>query len=855
MLFVNPEKKTQTENFVPVHPDHERSTKDGYNGPTIKLLENNPNKGKMSISSVETICSYANSSPQLGREERACTANSSERSEESQEFQIKGTNETNRASIIHNPENSLHTESITHTESVTNRNGIENNKGQSNRGCPSSPTEILQKASSSCALGRINSNYIIHSNNNTSGIRGEWSGKVIVSNVVNNSSKKESKLMSICGNHSTSDGYSVNEFDKRKKVEQQAEQVDTAQVRSSETGRRESCEYGVEDYEEMHRESIKGELQIACIDNNNKHNNFFKEIPISEHGSNSCCDYNLDNNKKVIINTIKNVCQTNGDTFTYLNEMLNQTYKENVELDGSEYIFLYDICLKDVTPSDEVSKVNEGNRYYENNSIGAARQKDEKDLLILNGTYNKYLNIFHNVSSQISKVKRLLYPREIHVLRDYTAKDPPEMMAEVANKFDNTQMECDMQTEMNHWNEKLNRCTTVSNQDETNLESVHALFTEENQVSSSRKMKLLEKLNYIFFAAMRENFPDYATCVKVDGRTTFTGSATHNDIGDTSLSVLDAPANAGENIITKAIATTAITATATSTKNSTTRTSDYSKSSKRNTENDQLRHVDMGKISYHMKNGINRRVHETDIYDIQIIKKGYTFIFIKREQWKKYYCIFFNIKSNTVYKNNLIYKHYCKVYDKELVHNLIKAPDSYSNYFLAFFQDDYFEMSKISNLQIAILLRKNSYEFIFEISKNEKSNIVMHNFQDIHLDHVNIQRVRSSLNVFDINSAPYYFIPFQYSLDDFIGSRKEIINSNSFQDTTSLNRGINLQYNLLKEWNDCLCSVMEKMKYRCKYLSAKRGQNEKTHYVNKKFHQWIEAFKQERNIQDRTRVC
>ncbi|CRH00998.1 conserved Plasmodium protein, unknown function [Plasmodium relictum] len=459
--------------------------------------------------------------------------------------------------------------------------------------------------------------------------------------------------------------------------------------------------------------------------------------------------FNTEDNKKIIIKNIKQINSKNNDNFNYLKDILDQNYKECIHFDGSEYIYIYDICIR--------------NENIEINSIINNNKKE--DIMILN-VYDIYLNFFNNISAKINKIRSLFSNIKIKKIKSTISDNTLNLSNEITNILNNKKVK------INNFLKKENEANYLdsnrSNKTNKNIGTLHSLFNDKTKMSFLNKTKFLNKLNFIFFSVFKSN-------------------KEYNGIKEIK-------------------------------------------------NNYNFEEINLKEVIDNMKKNINGRICDVDTNDIKIVKKGYFFLFIKNNEWKIFFCVLFYLKNNAVYKNDIIFKHYCKIYDREYFLNLLKSSDLNSNYFIALFEDVNFDKNKKSNLEICKLIKKNNYELILEISKNRKSDI-MHSFQNIYFD--NHRKTNNYLKIFDINYNPFYLIPFEFLIKD---------NDNN-KNVNSLSQ-INFNYSILKEWNNSICLIKEKIENSNNNIYAKNEKNEQFDYVNKKLNQWIMLFKQERNIKN-----
>ncbi|SCM19271.1 conserved Plasmodium protein, unknown function [Plasmodium berghei] len=494
----------------------------------------------------------------------------------------------------------------------------------------------------------------------------------------------------------------------------------------------------------------------------------------------------IDDKKKVIINDIKD--NNIPDNFNYLYDILEKKYKENIDLDGSEYVYIYDICTK----NENYEKYNSDKIcYYISNSEKSTEvdsnnpeccQSYNNKILNLNNK-SMYLNFFNNFSNKFIKIKKMFSPTEIV---DLTESHFNDNESEVYN----------LETVLNNKNNKYNKRVLEINDKineydiQTITDSTKSEASNNSEYDHVKKSKFIDKINYIFYTVIKNN------------------NYEKNDNGK------------DEKIISNNILNT----------------SNYQK----NKNIYELKKINMDKINSNMKLNINRRVFETDIYDIEIKKRGYTYIYIDNDCWKQYYCIVFYLNNNSTHKDNLILKHYCKIYEGKHLYSNYDYSEWYTNCFIVFFRDNNFDFVKKNNIDLSIFIRKNMYEFIFEISNNHKIEIM----NNIHFEFS--EKVNKCIVIFDIHSMPYYLIPFEYT------SQNSLYDQNL--DLTFLDQrcesSFNFIYteNILNSWIYYINILTQKYIKRNAINVNKNKPIKRIHYVNKKFNQWIEVFKQERNI-------
>ncbi|CRG93716.1 conserved Plasmodium protein, unknown function [Plasmodium gallinaceum] len=485
------------------------------------------------------------------------------------------------------------------------------------------------------------------------------------------------------------------------------------------------------------------EFNIQIEENQNKYikkeNNYLENILT-----------NVDN-KKIIIENNKQINNKN-DNFNYLKDILEQTYKVCIDFDGSEYIYIYDICIKNENIENEKIKIN---------SITYNDKKE--DIMVLN-VYDIYMNFFSKISMKINKIKRLFSNIKIKKIKSTISDNTLNLSNEITNIINNKKVK--INNFLKKENEGDHLRNNGRNKTDNKMCTLHSFFSDEQKITFFQKKKFIDKLNYIFFSIFKNN-------------------KEYNHIKEI-----------------------------------------------RNNHNFEEIHLE--EIKNNMKKSINGRICNIDINDIKIIKKGYTFIFIKNVEWKLFFCVLFYLKNNNVYKNDIIFKHYCKIYDREYFLNILKSSDLNSNCFLAFFEDMNFHEDEKSNLELCKLIRRNNYELILEISKSKKSEII-NSFHYIYVgNHI---KTKNYLKIYDINYNPFCLIPFEFLSKD----------TNNNKNVNSL-RQINFNYGILKEWNNSIYLIKEKIEYRNNSIYAKNEKNEQLDYVNKKLNQWIKLFKQERNI-------
>ncbi|SCP05128.1 conserved Plasmodium protein, unknown function [Plasmodium ovale] len=539
-----------------------------------------------------------------------------------------------------------------------------------------------------------------------------------------------------------------------------------------------------------------------------------------------------DDSKKVIISSTKNMYRNNIDNFNYLNGILEKTYEEYINFNGSEYIYIYDICIK----SEDIQRGGGGGRQHNEESDN--KGCDRRDALLVLNVYNLYINIFHNFTNKISKVRKLFSPVEINHMTDTHTSGAVSSITEgngtglnqCANMltgeeviwgkdtfsrgkpvgtedttiFNSTHCDESPPQLLPIWgmNDKeknqSNRRDPIHNRLNSNIDTVKYLINEEKQLEKNiNKKKFMEKLNYMFFTAI--NIKSNDDSISSTGGSGSSKSISKNDIA-----------------ISK-----------------------------------DLEGIPMDKVKHNMVVNINRRIYQTDIYDIEIIKKGYTYLYMQKGEWKYYFCVFFFLKSSTRYKNDIIFKHYCKVYERDYLLSILKYDDMYTNHFLAFFEDKNFEKKKKKNLELSMHIRKNLYKFVIEISKEKKPEFI-HNSHYIYIN--DTIKTNNYLTLYDIYGTPYYIAPLEFTPIHY--SNSDLQMKNDRDDMCLYLEQTHIRHSHVKLWKDCIHNVMEKRVHGNNSTCECKEENRKTIYVNKKLSQWLEAFKEERNIRGSPRhIC
>ncbi|EAA17086.1 hypothetical protein [Plasmodium yoelii yoelii] len=529
-----------------------------------------------------------------------------------------------------------------------------------------------------------------------------------------------------------------------------------------------------------HKESI--------VTNNNNSLVYNEQDVNGEFGENYKSSLLMEDKKKVIINDIKNDNNI-PENFNYLYDILEKKYKENINLDGSEYVYIYDICPKnDKYNSDKIC-------YYVSNS-DKSREVDSNNLEHYQNCNNKntYLNFFNNFSNKFINIKKMFSANEMVNLTKFYFNDSESEI-------------CNLESVLNSQNkkaafemgDKINEIDVQTTTDSTRSESSNN--TECNNVKRS---KFIDKINYIFYTVIKKNDNE-----KSEQNEKSEKNEQNDDWSEKTMS---------NNILNIC---------------------DYQKNKKIY----ELKKINMDKINSNMKLNINRRVSETDIYDIEIKKKGYTHIYIDKNDWKRYYCILFYLNNNLIHKDNLILKHYYKIYEGEYLYNNnnnINNSGLYTNCFLAFFNDHNFDFAKKNNIDLSIFIRKNMYDLIFEISNKHQTEIVNNGHFETS------GKANKCIVIFDIYSIPYYLIPFDYISQNLLNNK----NVDSLILDKKCENSFNFIYNgnILNSWIYYINMLTQKY---IKINSINKNKNKpikRIHDVNKKFNQWIEVFKQERNI-------
>ncbi|SCM19215.1 conserved Plasmodium protein, unknown function [Plasmodium chabaudi adami] len=499
------------------------------------------------------------------------------------------------------------------------------------------------------------------------------------------------------------------------------------------------------------KEEDKNGLLIENVENqiieNKLNSENYKSIPFME------------DKKKVIINDTKHKDNNIYGNFSYLNDILEKKYKEYINLDGSEYVYIYDIC----TNSDDF-------------------QNCESSRILNWSSKNVYLNFFNNFSNKIIKIKRMFSTDEMEDMGD------PHFGT---NESENCNLETVLNGKHNKTNLKLD--DKINEYDiQTTSGSTQSEISSNTDCDNVKKSKFIDKLNYIFYTVIKNNSSDKNDNDNCEGSEKTMSNSVMDKLAD-----------------------------------------------QRNVKKYELIRIDMEKLISNMKLYINKRVFETDIYDIEIKKRGYIHIYIDNGCWKQFYCILFYLNNNSIHKDNLILKHYCKVYEGEYIYSNYDYSNWYTNCFLVFFNDNNFEFDRKNNIDLSILIRKNMYEFIFEISNNNKVDIINNIKCELS------EKINKCIIIYDIYSMPYYFIPFDYVSQNF---DTPILNRES-KDSVNLKLD-NFIYpeNILNSWIYYINMLTHKYIKNDTININKNKPIKRVNYVNKKFNQWIEVFKQERNI-------
>ncbi|SOV12550.1 conserved Plasmodium protein, unknown function [Plasmodium sp. gorilla clade G2] len=570
-----------------------------------------------------------------------------------------------------------------------------------------------------------------------------------------------------------------------------------------------------------------------------------------------------ENNKMIIIKKVDDERNMQDDNFSYLHDILEKTYKEYVNCDGSEYIYIYDICVRkdrinnnndnndnidnnniDNNNNNNIDNIDNNNNidniyddnYYDdennitsdthiNNNIHNNNINHSENKIIIDNAHKNEYNIFNNISMKINKIKGFfISTNKLTEDQSNISTDILQMTKQIKNDMNNKEMILYNDNYMEE--EKLN----IHNINETNIQNNKKEIIKHNDIQFEDKKEIIkcvdktsfiDKLNYIFFTSINNN------------------NNTNNDTTNDNNNNYDNKNN----------------------QNNYNNHNNYNNNNNYNNYNSYNFHIKEVSQDYHfedikfdnlhnnMNHNINRRIYETDIYDIHIIKKGYNYIYIKDGEWKHFFCVLFYLQNNIGLKNDIICKHYCKIYDrgdyilKKINDN--NSSDICTNYFLSFFEDIYFNKHQLNNLELAILIKKKSYEFIFEITKYKTAHII-HNFHYIYIDQD--KKTNNCLNIFDVDNNSYYIIPFIFKTTQTYHNKQNIYDEEK-QNNEHLINHINFSCDILKHWNESIYFITKKMEAtsHANLTNLKQNQN-KIRYVNRKLNQWIHVFKQERNI-------
>ncbi|SBT77784.1 conserved Plasmodium protein, unknown function [Plasmodium ovale] len=815
MFFASCEKHTQTEEFLEMNPGEATNEKDGYKD-IFKVPKEILQRGKMSISSVETIGSYASKGRSSEGVEDGKRSASQFVTPEVSTSEVITADVSMSEVIAANVSTSevisseASTSEVIASEDVTPEKSTSdftpNRRGAVDGTISSEGSDNVNVTSGS---GWLSGN--IPFKDSYKSMTGErrvcrksidmWTNMTHISNDVCQSNSSEGKI-------------SVDQS-KEKKEQQNAKM---------------NChdEMGRSHGDANHDEEINDESNTAqCA-------NVDDEMRDRYYTSNS-----KDDSKKVIISSTKNMCKNNIDNFKYLNGILEKTYEEYINFNGSEYIYIYDICIK----SEDIQRGGGGGGgggggRRQDNEVSDDKGCDRRDALLILNVYNLYINIFHNFTNKINKVRKLFSPVEINHMEDtHTSGVVPSITEGASTRlnqctnilrgeeviwgkdifgrgkrvgtedttiFNNTHCDESPPELLPTWgtNDKeknqRNRRDPIHNCLNSNNDTVKYLINEEKQLEKNlNKKKFMEKLNYMFFTAI--NIKSNDDSISTTGGSGSSESVSKNDIA-----------------ISK-----------------------------------DLEGIPMDKVKHNMMVNINRRIYQTDIYDIEIIKKGYTYLYMQKGEWKYYFCVFFILKSSTRYKNDIIFKHYCKVYERDYILSILKYDDMYTNHFLAFFEDKNFEKKKKKNFELSMHIRKNLYKIVIEISKEKKPELI-HNSHYININ--DTTKTNNYLRFYDIYGTPYYIAPLEFTPIHYPNCDLQMKND---RDDMGLHlEQAHLRHSHVKLWKDCIHNAMEKMVNGNNSTCECKVENGKTIYVNKKLSQWLEAFKEERNIRGSPkRIC
>ncbi|SBT38706.1 conserved Plasmodium protein, unknown function [Plasmodium ovale wallikeri] len=733
MFFASCEKHTQTEEFLEMNPGEATNEKDGYKD-IFKVPKEILQRGKMSISSVETIGSYASKGRSSEGVEDGKRSASQVVTPEVSTSEVITADVSMSEVIAANVSTSevisseASTSEVIASEDVTPEKSTSdftpNRRGAVDGTISSEGSDNVNVTSGS---GWLSGN--IPFKDSYKSMTGErrvcrksidmWTNMTHISNDVCQSNSSEGKI-------------SVDQS-KEKKEQQNAKM---------------NChdEMGRSHGDANHDEEINDESNTAqCA-------NVDDEMRDRYYTSNS-----KDDSKKVIISSTKNMCKNNIDNFKYLNGILEKTYEEYINFNGSEYIYIYDICIK----SEDIQRGGGGGGGggRQDNEVSDDKGCDRRDALLILNVYNLYINIFHNFTNKINKVRKLFSPVEINHMEDtHTSGVVPSITEGASTRlnqctnilrgeeviwgkdifgrgkrvgtedttiFNNTHCDESPPELLPTWgtNDKeknqRNRRDPIHNCLNSNNDTVKYLINEEKQLEKNlNKKKFMEKLNYMFFTAI--NIKSNDDSISTTGGSGSSESVSKNDIA-----------------ISK-----------------------------------DLEGIPMDKVKHNMMVNINRRIYQTDIYDIEIIKKGYTYL-------------------------------------------------------------------------------KNLYKIVIEISKEKKPELI-HNSHYININ--DTTKTNNYLRFYDIYGTPYYIAPLEFTPIHYPNCDLQMKND---RDDMGLHlEQAHLRHSHVKLWKDCIHNAMEKMVNGNNSTCECKVENGKTIYVNKKLSQWLEAFKEERNIRGSPkRIC
>ncbi|SOV12260.1 conserved Plasmodium protein, unknown function [Plasmodium gaboni] len=606
-------------------------------------------------------------------------------------------------------------------------------------------------------------------------------------------------------------------------------------------------------------------ISDQCVNkpSNNKSNinneEYFQNFIVNKNNNLRDTIISDENNKMIIIKKVDDERNMQDDNFSYLHDILEKTYKEYINFDGSEYIYIYDICVSkdrinnnndnnnndnnnnDNNNIDNIDNIDnniyDDNYYYDennitsdahiNNNIHNNNMNHSQNKIIIDNSHKNEYNIFNNISMKINKIKGFfISTNKLTEDQSNISTDILQITKQIRNDMTNKEMilynDNYMEKEKLHIH-NINETNIQNNNNKKEIIKHNDIQFEDKKeiIKCVDKTSFIDKLNYIFFTSINNN----------NNTTNDNNNNYNNDNNDNNENIYNNHNN--DNIY-----------------NNHNNYKSYNFHIKEVSQDYHFEDINFDNIHNNMNHNINRRIYETDIYDIHIIKKGYNYIYIKDGEWKHFFCVLFYLQNNIGLKNDIICKHYCKIYDrgdyilKKINDN--NSSDIYTNYFLSFFEDIYFNKHQLNNLELAILIKKKSYEFIFEITKYKTADII-HNFHYIYIDQD--KKTNNCLNIFDVDNNSYYIIPFIFKTTQTYHN-KQNIHDEEKQNNEHLINHINFSCDILKHWNECIYFITKKKMEATSHpnlTNLKKNQN-KIRYVNRKLNQWIHVFKQERNI-------